>query len=274
VDTTAKPNTSRPAVSGDTPIQIVHISDIHVDLQYETGASWNCTKNICCRPYTAADAPGNTSYPCGEYGNVYCDAPLTLEESLYSAIEDLVPGRVFTIFTGDVVEGAVWAITDTEVGNDLNDAYGRMEGIGQVYAVVGNHDSCPVNSFPPAAVDTTITTQWAYNNMSTDWATWIGSTAAAEVASNYGQYSVVDSTTGLRIISINSNFWYRENFWVYEATMERDPSGALAWLVSELEAAETAGERVWILGHMPMGTTDVFHDQSQYFGVYWQLIMP
>ena len=48
--------------------------------------------------------------------------------------------------------------------------------------------------------------------------------------------------------------------------MERDPSGALAWLVSELEAAESSGERVWLLGHMPLGTTDVFHDQSQYFG--------
>ena len=48
--------------------------------------------------------------------------------------------------------------------------------------------------------------------------------------------------------------------------MERDPSGALAWLASELEAAESAGERVWLLGHMPLGTTDVFHDQSQYFG--------
>ena len=48
--------------------------------------------------------------------------------------------------------------------------------------------------------------------------------------------------------------------------MESDPSGALAWLVSELEAAESAGERAWVLGHMPLGTTDVFHDQSQYFG--------
>jgi hypothetical protein len=64
---TAKPTTSHPAPSGETPIQIVHISDIHVDLIYETGASYNCTKNICCRPYTAADAPGNNSYPAGEY---------------------------------------------------------------------------------------------------------------------------------------------------------------------------------------------------------------
>lgn len=65
--------------------------------------------------------------------------------------------------------------------------------------------------------------------------------------------------------------------------MERDPSGLLAWMVTELEAAETAGERVWIIGklfkilsrvqvtytthtgHMPAGASDCFHDQSQYF---------
>jgi sphingomyelin phosphodiesterase len=93
---TAKPNTSRPGPSGETPIQIVHISDIHVDLFYETGASYNCTKNICCRPYTTGDEPGVTDYPAGEYGNHACDSPLTLEESLYAAVESLVPDRAFT----------------------------------------------------------------------------------------------------------------------------------------------------------------------------------
>jgi sphingomyelin phosphodiesterase len=47
--------------------------------------------------------------------------------------------------------------------------------------------------------------------------------------------------------------------------MERDPSGILAWLVTELEAAEAAGERVWLMGHMPLGSTDAFHDASNYF---------
>lgn len=30
----------------------------------------------------------------------------------------------------------------------------------------------------------------------------------------------------------------------------------LAWLVDELQKAETAGERVWILGHIPPGSAD------------------
>lgn len=248
LDMSAKPATSRPQSSGTTPIKIVHISDIHVDLSYETGASYNCTKNICCRPYTTDDEPGVTDYPAGLYGNPECDSPVTLEESMYAAVQDLVPDRALTIFTGDVVEGAVWAVTDSEVTNDLNDANSRMSLLGQVYPVVGNHDSCPVNSFPPAAVDTTISTQWAYDTMSSDWESWIGSTAAGEVSSNYGSYSVKDSATGLRIISVNTNLWYKQNFWLYEKDMEYDPSYMLAWLVSELEAAETAGERVWLLG--------------------------
>jgi sphingomyelin phosphodiesterase len=91
-----KPNTARPAPSGKTPLKVVHISDIHVDLSYEVGASYNCTKNICCRPYTSGDAPGNTAYPAGKYGNPACDSPLSLEESLYAAVESLVPERSFT----------------------------------------------------------------------------------------------------------------------------------------------------------------------------------
>lgn len=264
----AKPaNASRPESSGQTPLQIVHISDIHVDTNYTTGASYNCTKNICCRPYTAADEPGVTEYPAGEYGNTACDSPVTLEESLYAAIVDLVPNRTFTIFTGDVIEGDVWLTTDGEVTSNLNDAYGRMATIGQTYAVIGNHDSCPVDSFPPAAVDTTYAaeTQILYDTLSGDIEGWIGSTAAAQVSSNYGSYSVVDSSTGVRIISMNTNFWYKSNYWMYEATMEADPSGMLAWLASELATAESAGQRVWLLGHMPLGSTDTFHDQSYYF---------
>jgi sphingomyelin phosphodiesterase len=36
-------------------------------------------------------------------------------------------------------------------------------------------------------------------------------------------------------------------------------------LVSELQKAETAKERVYIIGHMPMGSQDAFHDPSHMF---------
>ena len=262
----AKPaGASRPASSGKTPLKVVHYSDIHVDLSYQVGANYNCTKNICCRPYTAADAPGKTQYPAGQYGNTQCDSPRSLEQSMYNAIKTLVPDAAFSIFTGDVVEGAVWLVNQTEVTNDLNNAYSLMSTLGMpVYGVVGNHDVAPVNSFPPAAVDTTISSQWVYDTLSADWTKWIGS-AAATNADKYGAYSVKNPNTNLRVISFNTNLYYKQNFWLYETTMETDPSGQLAWLVGELDAAEKAGERVWLLGHMPMGAGDAFHDGSNYF---------
>jgi sphingomyelin phosphodiesterase len=268
----AKPaNAVRPTATGAKgTMQVVHISDIHVDLQYETGANWNCTKNICCRPYTTADQPGNTNTPAGPYGDSHCDSPVSLEQSLYAAIKQLAPSAAFTIFTGDVVEGAVWSVTDAEVTNDLTDAYTRMKTIGQVYAVTGNHDVCPVNSFPPADVDTTITSQWAYDTESTLWSSWIGSAAASNVSTNFGSYSTKDAKSGLRIISMNTNFWYKQNFWLYTEPMEKDPSGMLAWLDSEFTKAEKAGERVWLIGHMPLGASDAFHDYSYYFDLLIQ----
>jgi sphingomyelin phosphodiesterase len=83
-----------------------------------------------------------------------------------------------------------------------------MKVLGQTYPVVGNHDTSPVNSFPPAAIDTTITSQWTYDTLSSNWSSWIGAAAAAEADSNYGSYSVLTSK-GLRIISVNTNFWYK-----------------------------------------------------------------
>jgi sphingomyelin phosphodiesterase len=44
--------------------------------------------------------------------------------------------------------------------------------------------------------------------MSSDWSSWIGATAAAEANTNFGSYSVLTSE-GLRIISVNTNFWYK-----------------------------------------------------------------
>ncbi len=103
-----KPATSRPVTSGQTPLQVVHFSDIHVDHSYETGANYNCTKPTCCRPFTTADSPGNNDFPAGPYGNPKCDSPVSLAESMYAAIKSIAPEASFSIFSGDIVDHAVW----------------------------------------------------------------------------------------------------------------------------------------------------------------------
>lgn len=141
----------------------------------------------------------------------------------------------------------MWLVNEAEVTHDLHDAYTHMQSLGTVYAVTGNHESAPVNSFPPPTVSTDMSSQWVYSELAQDWAAWLGVSGASEVSSNFGSYSVVDKS-GVRIISMNTNFWYKQNFWLFERTMQHDPAGMFSWLVKELEAAESSGQRAWIIG--------------------------
>jgi sphingomyelin phosphodiesterase len=44
-----------------------------------------------------------------------------------------------------------------------------------------------------------------------------------------------------------------------------DPNGILAFLIQCLQAAEDALQRVWIIGHMPPGSSDALRDQVGFF---------
>jgi sphingomyelin phosphodiesterase len=265
-----KPAPTPRVVSGKKPFKMVHISDIHVDLSYEVGSSSNCTFDICCRADTNSTAL-NAHDVAGPFGSHSCDSPLSLEESMYAAIEKIVPDNEFVLFTGDLVEGAEWQLTPEEIMNDMNDVHFRMNmgGLKLVYPAVGNHESDPVNSFPARSVVTDSSYQYIYDTLAADWEQWIGPQAADTVRENFGSYSIVHPGSNLKIISINTQFWMRVNFWVYATgngtDMARDPNGYFAWLVEELQDAEDCGQRVYIIGHMPMGRVDALWDYSQYY---------
>ena len=208
-----------------------------------------------------------TEYPAGPFGNHNCDSPLDLEESLYRAIEQIVPDAAFTLFTGDIVEGVEWLTTDKEIVNDINSCYSHMSGLRLVYGAVGNHEANPVNSFPPAGVHTLAnqSNQYMYDTLALNWLDWIGPEAAFTAAVRFGAYSVLHPRTNLRIISFNTMFYMKENFWLYTPVMAWDPSSQFTWLISELQCAEDAHERVYLIGHMPMGQSDSLYDYSEFF---------
>ena len=130
-----------------------------------------------------------------------------------------------------------------------------------VYATAGNHESSPTNAFQPSSMGDS--SQWLYDTLSNDWSGWIGSNATTE-ADQTGTYSVKYSGGNLRIISLNMNLYYTVNFYMYQDPMLQDPNGQISWLVTQLDAAEQAGENVWIIGHEPMGGSDIFHSYSNY----------
>ncbi|KNG87226.1 sphingomyelin phosphodiesterase [Aspergillus nomiae NRRL 13137] len=256
----AKSSATRPPPSGQSPIRVAHISDTHVDLQYTPGANAQCTKPICCRSFTPEDAPGNTSNPCGLWGDHHCDPPLRLEDSMMDAIAALNP--TFSIYTGDVPPHDIWMVNQSSVLQSFNSTYSNLGKLGVVYAALGNHDTAPVNLFPSDKVPPSHNPQWAYDALASDWASLVEGSPSS--TTKHGSYSIVHPNSNLRIISYNSVFYYKYNFYAFQEPMEYDPDNQLQWLISELQAAETAGQRVWMIAHIPTGNTDTLHDYSHY----------
>ncbi|KAI0342171.1 sphingomyelin phosphodiesterase [Trametopsis cervina] len=252
---------------GRPTFKVVHLSDVHIDRQYTVGADANCTKNICCRNF--ADHMGPITEPAEPFGNHKCDSPSDLAQSLLGAVQEFGHDAAFAIFTGDVVEGDTWLVNKTNSTIDLkewNDQMAASIGL-TVYPAIGNHDTSPVNSFPRNTTSPAVgSSQFVFDTQSAGWEHWIGRTAAKQVHDMSGSYAAVVSGRKLRIISMNTQYWYKQNFWVYDSNAQvPDPNGLLAFMTSQLQAAEDAGERAWIIGHIPSGKADFMHDQSNYY---------
>lgn len=125
-----------------------------------------------------------------------------------------------------------------------------------VFAVLGNHDTNPEAIDAPHSELDGLGQQfsWNYDHVAGLWQQngWINSTGADDARLHYGAYSVKNQY-GLRIITLNTDFWYRNNYLNYYDMTNPDVSGMQAFLIQELQAAEDAGERVWILGHVLTG---------------------
>jgi len=80
----------------------------------------------------------------------------------------------------------------------------------------------------------------------------LNTTPGIDASTHYGAYAHT-TKYGLRIISINTDFWYVANIYNYYNFTNPDNSGILAWVASELTACEARGQRAWIIGHVLSG---------------------
>lgn len=221
---------------------------------------------MCCRSniHNPTVGSGQVSLSAPLYGSFKCDSPYYL---VLAALESIAPltglsdhnPPAFSIYTGDLVSH------DSQ--NQLSRAYTEYAEVslysllhqyikGPVFAVLGNHDSNPEAIDAPHSLPGPLGQQlsWNYDHVAGLWLKdgWISDEAAADSRIHYGAYSIRNQL-GLRIITLNTDFWYKSNYLNYVNTTNPDVSGQQAFLIQELQAAEDAGERVWILGHVLTG---------------------
>ncbi|MEL6741322.1 MAG: metallophosphoesterase, partial [Planctomycetota bacterium] len=236
------------------PLKALQISDIHVDMLYAEGAEAECDEPLCCRSASyQLDANGtrrSVQMPAGRWGTLSkCDIPY---RTLEHALEHLSTQHFdYIMWTGDLPAHDDWEQTRPEALHllqNLTDLMLRHFPDTPVYPSLGNHESFPVNSFPPRYItEPDNSVSWLYDKLAEVWAPWLPE-EAVETVRRYGYYTLLHRP-GLRIVSLNMNYCNDLNFWTLVDAV--DPDHHLRWLVDVLSEAERQGERVHIIGHIP-----------------------
>ncbi|KAI9651255.1 hypothetical protein NHQ30_001293 [Ciborinia camelliae] len=255
-------NAKAPKPSGQRK-KVLHLSDFHLDPRYQVASEAACSSGMCCRYTNAPTTPA--IFPAPLYGSYKCDTPYFLALAALQSIGALTgtgsygSDPAFTIYTGDLVSHdsqnqmsrAYVEYTETSIFSMLK-SYIK----NPIFPVLGNHDSTPENIDSPHSLPGPLGEQfsWNYDHVSSLWQHngWLSKADAEKAAVHYAAYSV-KTHLGLRIITLNTDFWYRSNYLNFINTTDPDVSGSFKFMIDELQAAEDAGERVWILGHVLSG---------------------
>jgi len=129
-------------------LKAVHLTDVHLDLEYKVGMNADCDDFLCCREKHGLPGPGQEA--AGEFGGYHCDVPKqTLDAMLDHILDDIKPDIVF--WTGDNSPHNVYDITNEEVTNYTIEVTKMIKAKLDstditVIPIHGNHDVWPVDS--------------------------------------------------------------------------------------------------------------------------------
>ncbi|XP_037776961.1 sphingomyelin phosphodiesterase-like [Penaeus monodon] len=160
----------------------------------------------------------------------------------------------FIVWTGDLIPHNLWNTTREGNLDVTRQAIQMVRTVSQDSCVPGHRQPRvpPRERFSLNRTSRTNSTSLAVRRDLALWATWLPADVAASVT-----YSAFYSTLikpGLRILSINTNYCYSFNWWLLFDDV--DPAAELAWMAQELQRAEDAGEKAYVVSHHPPGHRD------------------
>ncbi|XP_061485259.1 sphingomyelin phosphodiesterase [Rhineura floridana] len=249
--TVTLPETPKPPVRPPTPpppgapvARVLFLTDLHWDRDYAPGSSPACKEPLCCRG-------GQPQGPGAGFWGTYskCDLPLHTLENLLQHLAATGPYDM-AYWTGDIPAHNIWQQSRGDQLYALTTVTSLIQkylGPLPVYPAVGNHESVPVNFFPPPDVSGNQSSAWLYSAMVDAWRPWLPHQALETL--RLGGFYTLLVQPGLRLVSLNMNFCSEANFWLL--INSTDPAGQLQWLVNVLQEAEKSGEKVHIIGHIP-----------------------
>ncbi|XP_034787933.3 sphingomyelin phosphodiesterase isoform X2 [Pan paniscus] len=193
------PKPPSPPAPGAPVSRILFLTDLHWDHDYLEGMDPDCADPLCCRRGSGlppASRPGAGYW--GEYSK--CDLPLRTLESLLSGLGPAGPFDM-VYWTGDIPAHDVWHQTRQDQLRALTTVTALVRkflGPVPVYPAVGNHESTPVNSFPPPFIEGNHSSRWLYEAMAKAWEPWL----PAEALRTLRYLSSMETQEGKRKVHI------------------------------------------------------------------------
>lgn len=240
---------------GAPTFKVLHLSDTHYDPYYSEGSNADCTEPLCCR--LTNGLAKNKEQAAGKWGDYRkCDTPKITVDHMLKNIAENHPDIDYILWTGDLPPHDVWNQTREENLKVLKDTVLQMSTMfpgTPIFPALGNHESAPVNSFPPPFVDSPDSSiSWLYNELDVQWRKWLPTSVSNTV--RRGAFYSVLVRPGFRLISLNMNYCNNKNWWLL--INSTDPATELQWFIYELQSAEFNGEKVHVIGHIPPGHSD------------------
>lgn len=249
--------------SSKNPLNFVQITDVHYDPLYKAGSNAKCDLPLCCEERNGI--PVDPLNAAGTYGDYrVCDMSKNSLVDLLSEIRKSQKQIDYVYFTGDIIAHKNWETSRKSNLETIEEFYALLYqyfGNITVYPILGNHEAHPCNLYAPLNLQSAdkVNTQWLFDAVANYWAKWLPQSALDTI--KLGGYYTVLVKPGFRIVALNSNVCFTENFWLFYD--DEDPYGQLKWLVRVLLEAEKNNEKVHLLSHVPPGEIRC-HRQWQY----------
>jgi len=227
--------------------RFAHISDIHYDSLYVVGSSSNCTSfqtTGCCRSLELPLEPTHPASPMGEYT---CDSPIKLLQVAVEFITQLKPD--FLVFTGDSVDHHSFGDNWKHNMDEIRTVALMLAGVSpRVYAVLGNHDTYPIDQLYSVNCSYAPCFNTVLNDIADIWCPVYNWTDDMCATFRNGGYYADD-----QVIVLNSLWWDVHN--IDPGLM--GPLGPLATMVTWFLDQLSNNPDRFILAHMPPGASEV-----------------
>uniref|UniRef100_A0A1A9ZZL3 Sphingomyelin phosphodiesterase n=1 Tax=Glossina pallidipes TaxID=7398 RepID=A0A1A9ZZL3_GLOPL len=244
-------------------LNILHLTDIHHDPLYEPGSLAECDEPLCCQRHKSLAI--GTSKAAGYWGDYReCDLPWHTVNQAFTHIRQAHADIDYIFQTGDVIDHMIWStsmaknkVVYERVVKRIYELFPEVP----VYPCIGNHEAHPLNLFSPTYAPDSVNSHWLYEFLYDIWSKWLPADTKETILR--GGYYTALARPGYRIISLNNNDCYTDNWWLfYNGT---DMKTQLMWLYETLLAAEGANEHVHILAHLPSGDDTCWNVWSREF---------